>query len=407
MKVRYRDVYLFVAIFVLTLSHCLAYVGTPIESVLEYSGYLLLLSSILLSYFMSRVKYRRKNTSLTVVVLFILLFTGILVQDLGIVRKLTLLFTVSAIIIVSIMSEKYITRISQFRTMAYACLAGTIVTTLLCVIHGAPLLKLASEPTLGYIYFFTGGIRDKNIATMMIAIIISLYAYSIEKGHYKRIDLIVTGLCSVIILAANSRGAWIELFFFIFMLNFRKIKRFAKKHRTIIILSLLIVIIPLILYGYNNIVMKSETYLYRYRGLTNYLSMYGSDSFHLIFGNAEMAYGSSVDYATAVRSTTGWDGTIEIAWLNILIKNGLLGILAYGIIFIRAAVTIVKCNIIRYKTIYMAITVTLFVTSFVAIYIQTIHGLFGIYCYLLMAYYSTLIRKNRYFKGGKGVLLPV
>ena len=405
MIVRQKDIYIFVTIFILTLSNCLAYVGTKIEPLLEYIGYFFLLSGILYSYFKTSIKYREKNTSIVVATLFILLVSGILVQRLTMMRKATLIFSVAAIIIVSVMSEGFLIDSRQFRVMAYACLTGVLVSIIACLIQGVPLTKETSEPTFGIVRFFTGGIRDKNIATMMLAIILSLYIYSKDRNGYKGIDIITSIIAIIMIIASSSRGAWIEVFVFLFMLNYKKISKITKAHRSIVVITLVLVIIPLVVVFFNKFILKSETYLFRYRGLTNYISMFGTDAFHMIFGNAELAYGTGEDYAIAIRSVTGWNGTIEIAWLNILIKNGLLGIVAYIIIFSRAIHTAIKCNCMTDKTIYLAITITMIVTSFVAIYIQTIHGLFGIYCYLIMAYYSGRIRRNRYFKNPTDMLL--
>lgn len=398
MKINKNNLYLFITIFILTFSHCVAYVGTTKESLLENLGYVLLLGGILYSYYRSSLSYRIKNTFIMVVILVILMVPGIMLQNLPVKRKVTIIFTVLAIIIVSVMSEKFLSDFRKFRVMAYACLFGVIFSTLISVVHGVPVVRNTSEPMFGMIYYFNGGIRDKNVATMMIAIFMSLYIYSREMKKTRDIDRFVMIVSLAVLFLANSRGAWIEFAVFLIVLNLKQIGRIIKAHRGIVVLVLVLILIPVIIYLYNEYIMKSATYLYRYRGLTNYLAMFREDKFHMIFGNAELAYGSGLDYATAVRSVTGWNGTIENAWLNILIKSGVLGIIAYVILFARAIVTACRCRILWYKTIYLAITATLLVSSFVAIYIQTIHGLFGIYCYLLMAYYSGLIRENNYFK---------
>ena len=95
---------------------------------------------------------------------------------------------------------------------------------------------------------------------------------------------------------------------------------------------------------FNNIILRFSTYAYRFRGLLNYLNYYNGDSFHMILGNAESFYDKSNSYVMAVRSTTGYDGSLEMAWLNILIKSGLLGVLAYAFIFIRMFKLAVKAN---------------------------------------------------------------
>ena len=398
MVIKKNEAYLFFTILLLTLSNCMALIAIGLGSALEYLGYLFLLGGVLFSYFKTSFKYRKKNTSLIVALMVALMVPGIMIQEITMKRKLIVLFTILAIIIVSVMSEKFITNVKMIRIMAYACLTGVIISTFLNLALGLPIFRPTSEPTLGYAYFFNGGIRDKNVATMMIAIIMSLYIYSKEKGYYKSIDKIVIGISGIVLLLANSRGAWIEFFLFVILLNYKEIGRIAKAHRKLVVVLLIILATPVAIAFYNGFVMKSETYLYRYRGLVNYLNHFGHDRDIIMFGNGKLAYGSGVDYAIAVRRVTGWNGTIENAWLNILIKSGILGVIGYIILFTRALITAIKCDKMLYKTIYLAITVSLLVSSFVAIYIQTIHGLFGIYCYLIMGFFSGRIRENNYYK---------
>ena len=401
MVIKKNEAYIFFTILILTLSNCVVLYSSSVGTMLEFLGYFLLLGGVLLSYFKTSFKYRKKNTSLIVGVLVVLNVPGILIQDIPTKRKLLVLFTILAIIIVSVMSEKFIVKAKMIRIMAYACLTGVVISTFLTIASGFPLFRPTSEPTLGYAYFFNAGIRDKNVATMMIAIIMSLYIYSKEKGYFKSIDKVVSVLSGIVMLLANSRGAWIEFFIFAVMLNYKEIGRIAKSHRKLVTIILIVLAVPFIIVFYNGFVMQSGTYLYRYRGLTNYIDHFGHDTKIIMFGNGKLAYGSGVDYAIAVRRVTGWNGTIENSWLNILIKSGVLGVIGYIILFVRALITAIRCDKMLYKSIYLAITVSLLVSSFVAIYIQTVHGLFGIYCYLIMGYFSGRIRENEYYKTEK------
>lgn len=401
------NIYIFITILLLTLSHCVAFVGTTVESIIEYSGYLFLLSGVIYSYYHLGKRYRKKNTSKIAFLLTMLMLPGIFLQNLPTTRKLTVAFTILAIIIVAIMAENYLVDYRRFRVMAYACLTGIGISMLISIGLGVPIIRYTSEPMFGMIYYFNGGIRDKNVATMMIAVLMSLYICYRESGRIAKIDPIIVAIAIVVLFFANSRGAWIECAVFIVMLNYKKIEKITKRYRWFVVLLLVLVAIPIVIFFYNNFILKSETFLYRSRGLDNYLAKFGDDYFHLIFGNAELAYGSGQDYAIAIRSVTGWNGTIENAWLNILIKSGILGIIAYIIIFVRAIYTAMKCRKALYKTIYLSVTMSLVISSFVAIYIQTIHGLFGIYCYLIMAYYSGMIRKSNYYKKQVGQSIQV
>ena len=73
----------------------------------------------------------------------------------------------------STMAENFIKNYRNIRSMAYGCIWGVITSMIICLACGEPLWGEAVEGTLGIYWFFNGGIRDKNIATLMLAMIIS------------------------------------------------------------------------------------------------------------------------------------------------------------------------------------------------------------------------------------------
>ena len=382
------SIYLYATIAILTYSSCRAFADTAKESLLEYVGYGLLLGGIFLSYLNIKAHYRKKYVNKYIVLLIPLFSIGILVQDLSAKRKCILLFTMIAIIMTSVMSENFLRGFDSIRTMAYGCICGVLISIITCIVMGVSLVGESVESTFGIHWTFWGGIRDKSIATIMLAIIISLYMYSKNKGRYKFVDKVITLIAFIVIILSNSRGAWIHLTVFYFMLNYEKVKRIKQQHRFVAILIVGILCLIGAVYVYKNIILKSATYFIRYQGLINYIAMFEEDSYHMWLGNAEIAYDKGLDYVQTIRSITGWNGTLEIAWLNILIKNGIIGVIGFVIIFIRAFITAFKCDNWFYKSFHLALIVMLLVTSLVATYIQTVHALFGIYCYLLIAYFS-------------------
>ena len=62
------------------------------------------------------------------------------------------------------------------------------------------------------------------------------------------------------------------------------------------------------------------------RGFQNLLDYMLDDSKRLMFGISDIAYADNGNtYVNNIRSFLGWEASVEMAHVNILIKNGLLG----------------------------------------------------------------------------------
>jgi hypothetical protein len=141
------------------------------------------------------------------------------------------------------------------------------------------------------------------------------------------------------------------------------------------------------------VVLSSSTYGYRFRGVRNYLKYAWGDWYHLIFGNAEMAWsGLGEHYVQTVQKVVGWDGTYEMGFINTLIKNGILGLIGFAwmyIYFVRVTMGSKK----RWpKVINLSVLSVLLVSSLVESFVCNIHSIFGVYCYLLMAGVCGMVR---------------
>ena len=139
--------------------------------------------------------------------------------------------------------------------------------------------------------------------------------------------------------------------------------------------------------------MSSESFAYRLRGVENYINYYKGDVFHLVFGNAEMAFrNSGQSYVDNIRSVVGWNGTVEIAYLNILIKNGLIGIVGYLLIFliyIKKIVTLQNLQNSKVKTlIYTFLTVFILSGLFEA-FVGNINLSYSVISYLFLCNIAT------------------
>ncbi len=389
------DKYFFLnlSIFIITLSGSLFIVNMEMQNALEFLGYGIFLSIIFVNYRRIWCGYKRKYLNRNVFILSILFAVGILVQSLTWLTKFSLIFTMIVIVFSAIIFEGFLVSFKDIRNLSYAILYGVVVSFVLAIGTGTGLFD-GSEGTLG----FNGGILFKNyFGSDVLAVFIGLFLNA-KYGCKYRFDKYVMVICVILIFLSMSKGAIMLFFFFLFAFSLDKVRKIKRGQRNKILFIIVIVVMISSVFFYVNYAMNIDTYMYRIRGLLNYLDYYEEHIYYMIFGSAEMAYEKDVPYVDAIRSTVGWDGTLEFAWLNILIKNGLLGVVGYIIIFVRAYnVMFFKTNDWSLRTPYFAITTICMLSSFVEPYIQSIHAVFGVYCYLIMASLCGIIHRSRTF----------
>ena len=369
------------SMFIITLSGSLFVVNMGMQSDLEFLGYGIFLSIIFIHYRRVRYDYKKNYINRSVFILGLLFTVGILVQSLTWLTKISLIFTMIVIVFSAIIFEGFLISFREIRIMSYAILYGVIVSFVLAIGTGIGLFD-GNEGTLG----FNGGILFKNyFGSDVLAVFIGLFLNA-RYGCKHRLDKYVMVVCVILVFLSMSKGAIMLLFFFLFTFNLDKVRKMKRNQRNEILFVIAIVTVIGSVFFYVNYAMSIDTYMYRIRGLLNYLDYYEEHIYYMVFGSAEMAYEKDVPYVEAIRSTVGWDGTLEFAWLNILIKNGLLGVLGYMIIFVRVYnIMFLKTNDWSLRTPCFAITTTCILSSFVEPYIQSIHAVFGVYCYLVMA----------------------
>lgn len=387
MKVKLNKyTWIYISIFIITLSESIFINNRGLDNLFEYIGYGILLIYIIFSFFKKDNYVDKKGNFIFFIVILILSSIGLWFQDITKFRLFILEFTILAISIISVLSVNCMCSLDIIRGSAYAILIGIITASLLGIIGGDGIIDniKAGEGILGISLGLNGGIVFKNYYSAdLIIIYISIYIY----GKYikqKSIDKLIKILCLVLCILSNSRGGLALFAIFIISTNYSIIYSISKKYRKFIALLAIVIVGLITINVFNNIILGFSTYAYRFRGLLNYLNYYNGDSFHMIFGNAESFYDKSSSYVMAVRSTTGYDGSLEMSWLNILIKSGLLGVLAYVLIFIRMFKFAIKSSNKIISVGIMAITITLLASSLVEAYIQSIHCIYGIMSYMVI-----------------------
>ena len=146
-------------------------------------------------------------------------------------------------------------------------------------------------------------------------------------------------------------------------------------------------------YLYNHILINVPTYAYRARGLEQLFTTLTKNPSRLLFGMSDIAYANSgYGYEYNMRSFFGWSASVEMAYANIIIKNGLIGAFVYFYIFaklFRARKGMPKKD----ETILTYILATMLISGFVETYIASIHFVLGPVMFCLM--YSLVNDKEK------------
>ncbi len=381
------NMYLFLlklAIFIIILSESVFFINYGLDDTFELIGYSILLICIIYSFF----KHEKKKTKLLFSFLVFLLLTsvGFLIQDLTLKRKVILLFTTFTIAVVTHLSNHTIENDSTIKELSYTIFYSIIIASVLAIFSGIGIKDPVDSTSGGIIPISFGlnfGIHYKNyFAADMIAVFIGIYNY--YKYHQKnKKDTLFLLIVSFMIIMSNSKGGILLFVIVLLAFKFDMLEKLNKYKRQFYIVLLFVIGLITSIYIYNNVILNISTYAYRYRGLINFLDYFSKDKYHLMYGISSLVYDKNLSYVMTVRSMTGFDGSLEMAWLNILIKSGIVGVVGYFILFAKYVVRTIKEKDFKYKTKQIVIIVVLLFSSLVEAYIQSVHCIFAIFLYLL------------------------
>ncbi|NJE31531.1 hypothetical protein E0K97_00185 [Lactobacillus agilis] len=385
------NVSIFLMFFFLTLGNSQFFVELGSNNLLIYLGYSIILLKVL--YILkNNINFASVKRIIIFSVLAVLFNVGIILQkNLLTSTKLNLIFSMLLIALIAVFSEGILNDTKQFVFISYAILWACMIATLLALVKGISITSLAVEGGLGSNYGFTGGLQHKNyFGVAALAGYIS--AYISDKNRN------LLWIYVILIVVSNARTAYILFLIFLMISNVTKITkiRMTKLQLRLIIIAISILVMVSLFVIYKKITSGSESYQYRYQGLINYLNMYGKDKFYMLFGNAEMAFrNSGQSYTYNIRSVTGWDGTTELALLSILVKNGLIGMMGYIIIFTYRLIQILSMNFSQIKYNVLAIWVIFLTSGFVETYVANINLVFSPFCYIAIGSLYSIYMKNK------------
>lgn len=373
---------IYLAMVLITLGNSQFFIALGVENIIEYVGLFLLLCGCYLN-----ISLKSKKSWSNIIFLFVVMIffcIGLLQQNMQVSTKIRLIVSGFILVSIAIMPSKFMSSFEQIRSAGYGILLGISVSTILAVLGGGKLYTLASE---GFFvnFGFNGGLEHRNYyAYAVIASFMAIYVYYVL-NEKRKLDKNILILELVLLLISNSRSSFIIMVIFLYFANYYKII-ISQKNRTLtLVISIIMIIVgflPLLLLLFTH----SETFSFRINGLLNYLNKYGNDTYHMWFGTAAMAFrDSGMDYSDNVRSVIGWKGSVELVVLNILIKNGILGLIGYGLIFINYFKKIKKCKDKLMGANLYAIVVSFIISAFVESFLANINFTYTVMAYSLIA----------------------
>lgn len=383
---------LFWASLLITISNSQYFIENGKEKILEYAGLAILLAGI---YFRNNLLNDWKKLLVLLLVMFFFSI-GLMQQQLDINKKYQLIISMFILASLAIVPCKYVKDIGALRLITNGVWIGICCSIVLALFNNMPLTTKASEGIIVNMGF-NGGMSHRNyFSYTVLVIVICEYILCRYLSDIRRKNFLIMSM--ILLVITNSRSAIILLFIFLVLCNHKRISNSRHKRKiwgVCIIFLFALVGIPM----YKYLMSISETFFFRINGLLNYISKYKNDMFHLIFGNAEMAFvDNGLRYDENIRFDIGWDGSVELVVLNVLIKNGLLGFIGYFIIFKSYFDSWKKLYDNKLSIIVFSVLITFLISACVESYVADIKHIYTVFCYLLLSNLSNFNLSYKYKK---------
>ena len=378
-RVSIKNSLISLGLFLLTIGNN-KFINDHYGSLVEYIGLIIILFKIVWESKNTKTLYKRFPL---VLCLMALLSVGALISGLARSTKLGLIATSIALIVLSTLSDSLLSSNRKIRSAAKAIISGCIMSGIIGILTKT--FGIIWDPEDAIIGFQSlNGFQHKNYcAGIWLSAYILYYVYLLRehKLNSRKARLKLFGIL-IFILLSGSKGILVLWIAFMLCINFDKILLIRKRQRKLVLLLLIVIAVGAGLYIYNNILHNIVTYAYRMEGLTAVIKYLSSNPKRLLTGMSDIAYANTgLGYTYNMRNFLGWQASVEMAYVNILIKNGLLGIFAYGIIFTRYFKRIPKENKENAK-ITTTLIIVMLLSGMTETFIASIHYVFGpvLYC---------------------------
>ena len=379
----------FIIFFLLTIGNG-KYISSIFGNNIELIGLLIMLTCAIAS---TVINKKGIKENIGIAIMGILLSCGAIFNDVS--NETKIMFLLSSLLLLNYpkFARNYLPSNKQIKIMGDALLTGMIVNIIIGIFTGT--LGASLDSTIPIVKIVIKcGMKIKNYCGgVWLAIFLLYYIYyyreRIMRGHIIKLLLI-----ALLIVLSGSKGACLLMIAFLLGINIKNILNIkSSKEKTAIMLLAIFFTIIIAVYLYNHILINVPTYAYRARGLEQLFTTLTKNPSRLLFGMSDIAYANSgYGYEYNMRSFFGWSASVEMAYANIIIKNGLIGAFVYFYIFaklFRARKGMPKKD----ETILTYILATMLISGFVETYIASIHFVLGPVMFCLM--YSLVNDKEK------------
>lgn len=380
MKITKKEILIFLGFFLITIGNG-KYLGNKFGDIIEYLGIAVLL---ILCYWPTKTHHISVTEIIKVLFLTSLLSIGAFIKGTPTKACYMIALTSFALMSFALMSQSILSTNKRIKIAANAIFSGAVFSALIGLITGTLGFTIGSdESIIGILY--VSGFQVKNYCGgIWLLLFILNYLYDMRNERLGHKERIVLAMFLLLIVLSGSKGALALSLIWILLINFDRILKFRKNQKKIFGFFVGIVACLIGVYIYNNILINVYTYAYRMRGLSNLVEYMLQDSRNLFFGLSDIAYANSgVDYTTNMRRFLGWQSSVEMAYVNILIKNGLIGFISYILIFKNFLSGCKRCTATD-QSIVKSLVIVLLISGLTETYAASIHYIVGPVMYCLI-----------------------
>ena len=380
MRIMRKDILPFLGFFLMTIGNG-KYLGAKCGDLIEYLGIAVLL---ILCYWPTKTHHISVTEIIKVLFLTSLLSIGAFIKGTPTKACYMIALTSFALMSFSLMSQSILSTNKRIKIAASAIFSGAVFSALIGLITGTLGFTLGSDESIVGILYVSGFQVKNYCGGIWLLLFILNYIYYIRNGRLGYKEKIVLTMFLFLIVLSGSKGALALSLIWILLINFDRILKFRKNQKKIFGFVVGIVACLIGVYIYNNILINVYTYAYRMRGLSNLVEYMLQDSRNLFFGLSDIAYANSgVDYTTNMRRFLGWQSSVEMAYVNILIKNGLIGFISYILIFKNFLSGCKRCTATD-QSIVKSLVIVLLISGLTETYAASIHYVVGPVMYCLI-----------------------
>ena len=392
-KVTKKNIISCLGVFLITIGNG-KFLSNHFGEKIEYLGLFLVLLAIVFFNINHRVGFRVIIRAITLIVL---LSAGAFVLNSDRETRITLLLISVIIVFCAALPNEIFADNQRLKLIADSICIGCIFTFVIGIFTGTLGLYLHQDNSiLGFTY--AAGFTIKNYTGgLWLLLFVLYYIYFLNVGKLKKkLNFLLLVTLFIFIVLSGSRGASFLCVVFWVSINQKKLFLFAKEQKKLVGFLVGIVVIVAGIYIYTNVLANISSYAYRMRGLSSVMEYLFSDIKRFMFGLSDIAYANTgYNYTDNMRNFLGWNASVEMAYVNILIKSGFLGLVAYLMIYIGYVKKIQSLNG-EAKNILLSLFVVMVVSGLVETYISSIHYIVGpvLYCTINGMYGKQLIKKG-------------